>query len=73
MIPAIVEQLAQLRRMDAYRIVRPDLTYDVPGVRRWLQTHESVAWGRCEDAERVVVARRLLFLSYLCSKGRLAS
>jgi hypothetical protein len=73
MIPAILEQLARARRMDAYRIVRPDLTYDVPGVRRWLQTHESGAWGRCEDAERVVVARCLLFLSYLCSKGRLAS
>jgi hypothetical protein len=64
-IPAIVEQLAQLRRMDAYKIVR--------GVRRWLQTHESGAWGRCEDAERVVVARRLLFVSWLCSRGRLAS
>ena len=66
-----VEYIAALRRMTGYRLVRPDLDYDVAGVCQWLRQHPDGGWLQSGDAVRRQVARRLLWLSWMIATGRL--
>ncbi len=54
-----------------YRIVRPAIVEDVPGVRAWLRQHPDGGWSQCDDADRVTTARRLLFATWLRVRGEI--
>ena len=71
MIPSIVEEIARLHRQTGYRIVRPVLANDVPRVRQWLQNERGGGWRHGDDADRMKVARRLLWVIWLIDHGRL--
>ncbi len=44
-----------------YRIDRPDVVHDAPGVARWLRHHPDGGFLQSGDAERMAVARRLIW------------
>jgi acetyl esterase/lipase len=47
-----------------YRILRPDVVHDAPGVARWLRFHGGGGWLQEDDDKRMEHARRLLFCLY---------
>ncbi len=47
-----------------YRVLRPDVVHDAPGVARWLRHHPDGGWLQSGDAERMQAARRLIFTVY---------
>jgi hypothetical protein len=57
---------------DPYRIVRPAIVEDVPGVRAWLRQHPDGGWIQADDETRMAAARRLLFVSWLRVRGALS-
>jgi hypothetical protein len=53
---------ALARPRTPYRILRPDVVHDAPGVARWLRFHPDGGYLQSGDQERTAVAKRLLFV-----------